>query len=66
MNPDGLSTQTCEWARLEEKKHLSPLSFTPEQARREARKLHQLRNDLKHRQAVHETTMRSSPLGRDD
>ena len=67
MNPDGQPPPVDrEPARPEEKKHLSPLSFTPEQARREAGKLHRLRDDLKTRQAVQDTTMRSSPLGRDD
>ncbi len=69
MNPDGLSPQAPQNRdpeRIEEKKSTSPLSLTPEQAKREARKLHQLRNDLKTREAVQDTTMRSSPLGRDD
>ena len=65
MNPDSLP-QAREFPRVEERKLHSPLSFTPEQARREARKLHRLRDDLKSRQAMHDTAMRSSPLGRDD
>lgn len=48
------------------KKPLSPLNLTSEQVRREARKLHKFREDLKTRQTIQETVMRSSPLGRDD
>ncbi|MDI1319905.1 MAG: hypothetical protein PSW75_06875 [bacterium] len=65
MNPDTLP-KVRESERTEEKKFSSPLNFTPEQARREAGKLHRLRDDLKSRQAMHDTAMRSSPLGRDD
>lgn len=65
MNPDSLPLDR-ESVRIVERKAPSPLNLTPEQVRREARKLHQLRDDLRSRQAMHDTAMRSSPLGRDD
>jgi hypothetical protein len=66
MNLVGLPPSASELVRQVEIKPLSPLSFTPEQARREARKLHQFRDELKNRRSVQDTGIRSSPLGRDD
>jgi hypothetical protein len=42
------------------------LNLTPEQAQREAAKLHELRDDLDARKTPAETDARSSPLGRSD
>jgi len=42
------------------------LNLTPEQAQREAAKLHELRDDLQARKTPAETDARSSPLGRSD
>ena len=66
MNPDGLPPQHNEPPLPEEKKSNSPLSFTHEQARREARKLHELRDDLKTRRTVQDTVIRASPIGNDN
>ncbi len=46
------------------KKGTSPLNLSPEQAKREAAKLHDLNADLESRKTVAETTARTSPLGR--
>jgi hypothetical protein len=46
------------------KKGTSPLNLSPEQARREAGKLHDLNADLESRKTIAETTARTSPLGR--
>lgn len=66
MKPDGLISQHNEPPLPDDKKSNSPLGLSPEQARREARKLHQLRDDLKIRREVQDSSIRSSPLGRDD
>jgi len=42
------------------------LNLTPEQAKREAGKLHELREDLEDRKRTDETDVRSSPIGRHD
>jgi len=42
------------------------LNLTPEQAKREAGKLHDLRDDLEARKTPAETDARTSPLGRHD
>jgi hypothetical protein len=42
------------------------LNLTPEQAKREAEKLHDLRDDLETRKTPAEIDARSSPLGRSD
>ena len=42
------------------------LNLTPEQAQREAAKLHELRDNLDARKTPAETDARSSPLGRAD
>jgi hypothetical protein len=46
------------------KQGTSPLNLSPEQARREAGKLHDLNADLESRKTVDETSARTSPLGR--
>jgi hypothetical protein len=66
MNPDGPFPQHKEPSLPEDKKSNSPLGFTPDQARREARKLHELRDDLKTRRSVQDTAIRSSPIGNDN
>jgi hypothetical protein len=66
MNPAELPPQHKEPPLPEEKKSNSPLNFSPDQARREARKLHQLREDLQTRRTVQETAIRSSPIGNDN
>jgi hypothetical protein len=42
------------------------LNLTPEEAKREAAKLREFRNDLEDRRTPAETDARSSPLGRTD
>ena len=42
------------------------LNLTPEQAQREASKLHDLRDDLETRKTPAETDARTSPIGRSD
>lgn len=42
------------------------LNLTPEEAKREAAKLREFRNDLETRKTPAETDARSSPLGRPD
>lgn len=49
-----------------QKKSAGGLNLTPEQAKREADKLHETRDDLETRRTPDETSARSSPLGRHD
>jgi hypothetical protein len=48
------------------KKGTSPLNLSPEQARREGEKLRELSDDLEDRPTPNDTTVRTSPLGRND
>ena len=48
------------------RKPLRPLKFTPAEGEREAAKLRELRDDLEAPQSERDTSIRSSPLGRDD
>jgi len=47
-------------------KSTRPLKLTPAQADREADKLRELRDDLENGKSEQDTSIRSSPLGRDD
>jgi hypothetical protein len=48
------------------RKPLPPLKFTPAEGDREAAKLREFRDDLEAPQSERDTSIRSSPLGRDD
>ena len=48
------------------KQGTSPLNLSPEQAKREAGKLHDLKADLESRKTVAETTARTTPFGRNE
>ena len=48
------------------RKGTSPLNLSPEQAKREAGKLHDLNADLESRKTVAETTARTTPFGRNE
>lgn len=44
----------------------NPLNLTPEQAKREASKLREVRNDLEEQKRIEESSIRTTPLGRHD
>jgi hypothetical protein len=48
------------------KQGTSPLNLSPEQAKREAGKLHDLNADLESRKTVADTSARTTPFGRNE
>jgi hypothetical protein len=66
MKPNNPSSPASRPAAPATNPPATPLNLTPEQAKREAAKLRQVRDDLEASKTPAETDARTSPIGRHD
>lgn len=66
MNPNSNSLPEDQPVTRADAQKSNPLNLSPEEAKREAAKLHQLRDELETEKTPDETSARTSPIGRHD